>query len=495
MDSRAYILTHRLAGAVSQQARMDSAAALEEELTRLARAADVEHDKDSTGAGVRRVVRVTAEPRWVEERAASLHDDVILEPRVEFWPHFLAEGRPQPHMRPAVGDAEVSVSVRAAGRALANAAVTMMYANPKGESQLLAPQRTDADGRVTLRYDSEGRPLVIAAYPSSGYWSVYVRQPGHEVELDCPPLPRTGPLGWWHRVMGIEKYNPNGGEGVRIGLLGTGVSKHPCLPQVRRVDDKEDLDSHGTHVCGLIGARPIELGQFAGLAPGVEILSRRVFEKSGDDLIPADQGHLVQAIDAFSGLDGSEHHVDLINMSLGGRHSLGLADAVAGAFQRGTICVCSAGNTSQSVEYPAALESTIGVGALGQIGWGPENSTSAFMMPDRAVQPGYFGNEDLYLATFSCFGPRLACSAPGSGLISTVPPRHGVGAPYASMDGTSLSSPAVAATLAVVLSQSAEYRKLPRDERRAALAMQLFEKHCVDIGLDWVFQGSGLPRS
>lgn len=495
MEPRTYILTHRLAGTVSRQEGVGAAGALEEELKRLTRAADVEHDTFTTDAPRRRVVRVSAEPRWIEQRIASLHDDLILEPLVEFWPHFLAEGRPQPHMRPAVGDAEVSVVVRAAGQALANAAVTMMYANAKGESQLLAPERTDSDGRVTLRYDSEGRPLVVAAYPSSGYWSMCVRQPGRHVELECPPLPRTGPLGWWHRVMGIEEHRARGGDGVRIGLLGTGVSKHPCLPQVQRVDDKEDLDSHGTHVCGLIGARPVEPGQFAGLAPGAEILSRRVFEKNGDDLIPPDQGHLAQAIDAFSGLGGPAQHVDVINMSLGAHHSLGLADAVTGAFQRGTICVCSAGNSSQSVEYPAALDNTIGVGALGKTGWGPENSTSAFMMPDRVVQPGYFGNEDLYLASFSCFGPRLACSAPGSGLISTVPPRHGVDAPYAPMDGTSLSSPAVAATLAVVLSQSAEYRKLPRDERRAALAMQLFEKHCVDIGLDWVFQGSGLPRS
>jgi len=141
------------------------------------------------------------------------------------------------------------------------------------------------------------------------------------------------------------------------------------------------------------------------------------------------------------------------------------------------------------------MSQTIGVAALGKWGWGPDNSITVHMTPDPNTQANFFGEDDLYLASFSCFGPTVAAAAPGAGVISTVPPRPGASSPYAAMDGTSLSSPAVCGILAVLLSRSEAYKKMPRDSKRADEAWELFRRHCIDIGLADTFQGKGMPSS
>jgi subtilisin family serine protease len=82
------------------------------------------------------------------------------------------------------------------------------------------------------------------------------------------------------------------------------------------------------------------------------------------------------------------------------------------------------------------------------------------------------GHDNLFLASFSCFGPTLACAGPGVGIVSTVPDRNGFVGAYMEMDGTSMASPAVCGTLTVILSQDAAYKALARDSsssKRAAL--------------------------
>jgi subtilisin family serine protease len=79
------------------------------------------------------------------------------------------------------------------------------------------------------------------------------------------------------------------------------------------------------------------------------------------------------------------------------------------------------------------------------------------------------------------------------GILSTVPARHGIEAPFASMGGTSMASPAVCGTLAAILSLHPVYRSLPRDQTRAEMARSILRQSCRDVDLGSDFQGAGVP--
>ena len=109
----------------------------------------------------------------------------------------------------------------------------------------------------------------------------------------------------------------------------------------------------------------------------------------------------------------------------------------------------------------------------------------------RAV--AMLGQNNLFLAAFSCFGATLACAAPGVGIVSTVPDKNGASGAYMEMDGTSMASPAACGALAVILSKDATYKALPRDISRTTAARNALAQHCVPFGLAVKFEGRGLP--
>ena len=161
------------------------------------------------------------------------------------------------------------------------------------------------------------------------------------------------------------------------------------------------------------------------------------------------------------------------------------------AAERGTLCVCSAGNESGAIDYPGAYSECAAVSAIGQIGWAPAGT---FSFGNRPKESALLGQENLFLASFSCFGPTLACAGPGVGIVSTVPAKPGLPAPYMEMDGTSMASPAVCGTLAVVLAKDPNYSALPRDISRTNAARVLLAQHCRPFGLAIQYEGRGLPR-
>ena len=64
---------------------------------------------------------------------------------------------------------------------------------------------------------------------------------------------------------------------------------------------------------------------------------------------------------------------------------------------------------------------------------------------------------------------------------------------YMEMDGTSMSSPAACGVLAVILSQDAAYRTLPRDSSRSKKTALALAQHCKAFGLPVDFEGRGSP--
>jgi subtilisin len=220
------------------------------------------------------------------------------------------------------------------------------------------------------------------------------------------------------------------------------------------------------------------------VAPGATLIVARVFP--GPDA-GASQADIANAIDDLS----RGRNADLINMSLGADTPSNIElDAIRDALQRGTLCVCAAGNDGGAVSWPAAFDETVAVSAIGLKNTAPVGSLSAGRTP---TDPSRLGAQNLYLANFSNFGAQVDCGAPGVGIIATVPERFGLTRPYAPMDGTSMASPVACGALAALLADSASYKSLT-GAARAEEARAILRENCQTIALATVFQGRGLPQ-
>jgi subtilisin len=245
-----------------------------------------------------------------------------------------------------------------------------------------------------------------------------------------------------------------------------------------------DVDVHGTHVTGIIGARPSRAQDYAGVAPGCALAVGRIFRGAHDGATNAD---IANAIDALS----KDQQVDIINLSLGATVGSDVVhDAIIDAAERGTLCVCAAGNDAAAVQYPAAFSEALAVGAVGMQGWGPAGSVAASRLPSQQT---LFGSGNLFAANFSSNGNEIQCAAPGVGIISPVPNRHDAEILHAAIDGTSMACPAATGALAVLLSRNAAYRALPRDRSRSDAARRIFTEVLRDVGLPPTYAGRGIP--
>lgn len=248
------------------------------------------------------------------------------------------------------------------------------------------------------------------------------------------------------------------GAGVKVAVLDTGVdARHPALagrvlPGFDFVDFDADASErgssadagwgHGTHVAGLV----------ALAAPGARILPLRVLDAQGRGNAWVLSEALLHAVDP-DGNPATDDGAQVVTMSLGSLGRTRLFDAVstlvsctipalpeAGAdfsdagynadrqrcaASRGALMVAAAGNEgSRSVrEYPAA-ESAYGKLAVGA-------STAGRT-----------------LAGFSNSGSWVDLAAPGEAITSTLP-----GGGYGTWSGTSMATPLVAGTAALLRSR------------------------------------------
>ncbi|MBN2360878.1 MAG: S8 family serine peptidase [Deltaproteobacteria bacterium] len=217
---------------------------------------------------------------------------------------------------------------------------------------------------------------------------------------------------------------------IQVAVIDTGVDlDHPDLNVVGGKDivgeaggeespGGDDLNEHGTHVAGTIGAKSDGSG-VAGVAPGVGIHAVRVLDSGGS-------GNLG---DIIAGLEYvlSKPEIKVVNMSLGGAgdptdpHSP-LKEAIDNLAAQGVVVCIAAGNESENTNYviPAGYDSGIVVSA-----YDTDNST---------------------FADFSNYGSAVDIAAPGVEISSTVP-----GGGYANLSGTSMATPHVAGAAAAYL--------------------------------------------
>lgn len=187
---------------------------------------------------------------------------------------------------------------------------------------------------------------------------------------------------------------------------------------------KGDDDGHGTHVTGIIGATANNKIGVAGVASGsdnslVEVFAVDVFKKDGY----AYTDGIVRGIE-YAKKNGAK----VINLSLGYEwpypkdlEDIYFEDAVDNAAACGITVVCAAGNYSESgTVFPSDFDSTVSVIAVDET----DKKTSA-----------------------SGYGSAKNIAAPGEKIYSTwTNPR------YLSESGTSMASPIVAGTAAMLYS-------------------------------------------
>jgi len=183
-----------------------------------------------------------------------------------------------------------------------------------------------------------------------------------------------------------------------------------------------DGSAHGTAVVSLIASTMNATG-IAGIAPDVTIMPIKVFANGATTTTTAR---------IASGIRwAADHGADIINLSLGASTSTtDQESAIAYALEKGVLVVAASGNDgfSNQISYPAAYPGVIAVGST--------SKTDT-------------------VSTFSNKGSALDLSAPGE-LIRLAYLPGGAGA-LADYNGTSFSSPTVAAIAALVKSQYSGY--------------------------------------
>jgi serine protease AprX len=225
-----------------------------------------------------------------------------------------------------------------------------------------------------------------------------------------------------------------------------------------------DDNGHGTHVAGIIAGNGTDSnGQKAGSAPDASIVSLKVLDANGNGSI----GNIISALD-WVVANKAAYNIRVINMSVGASIKESywtdpLTLAAKRVVDAGVVVVAAAGNVGKNA---AGAEQYGGITAPGNAPWVLTVGASSSMgTPQR--------NDDT-MASFSSRGPTYIdwgakpdITAPGTGIVSLADPASQFYAtkaaflvpgqvstsfvPYLSLSGTSMASPVVAGTVALML--------------------------------------------
>jgi len=317
----------------------------------------------------------------------------------------------------------------------------------KREAGLIAAERSDIRADAEVRF-VENLPLprteVVAARPGDVQDALRDLNADPDVayaEFARPVRvtadPETDLLWGLHSIGALDAWGIATGLDLTVGVIDSGIdASHPDLASrtvddghdwVNDDDDPDDENGHGTHVSGTIAAVRDGAG-IAGVAHGARILPMKVIAADGF----GDVTDLIEAYD-YAG----EHDLRVVNVSLGATGFLN-SEYAAIARNPDVLFVVAAGNGgdddvgddndgSPEASYPCAynLPNVLCVGAS-----------------DEADEP----------ASFSNFGEQTVdVFAPGVNIESTVP-----GGFYETWQGTSMATPHVAGTAALLLEQTPE---------------------------------------
>ncbi|MBI2326762.1 S8 family peptidase [Candidatus Curtissbacteria bacterium] len=238
------------------------------------------------------------------------------------------------------------------------------------------------------------------------------------------PSPSTQPVPWGVDRIDAEKvWTTSAADSIKVAVIDTGFDlDHPDLAAnikggtntINPAATAEDDNGHGSHVAGIIAAVNNSIG-VVGVGHQVDLYAVKVLNRNGYGYVS----------DIIEGIEWSiANNMNIINMSLGTSSDIqSFHDAVIAAKAAGITVVAAAGNSGpgdNTVIYPAKYAESIAVSAV--------DSTDG--------QPYW-----------SSRGPEVDLAAPGVSIYSTYK-----GNGYTIMSGTSMASPHVAGSAALVLS-------------------------------------------
>ncbi|MBI4042010.1 MAG: S8 family peptidase [Deltaproteobacteria bacterium] len=233
---------------------------------------------------------------------------------------------------------------------------------------------------------------------------------------------------WGVKRIGAGTVHDSGNKGtdIKVAVIDSGVDyNHPDITAnfaggydfVNDDTDPMDDNGHGTHVTGTVAALDNDVG-VVGVGPEISIYALKILNSSGSG----------SWSDAIAALDWAVNNgIQVTNNSYGSGSDPG--DVVEAAFDAadaaGILNVAAAGNSGNcagkgdNVGYPARFASVIAVAAT---------------------------NQDDKRPCFSSTGPDVELAAPGVGINSTL-----LDGGYGTKSGTSMASPHVAGTAALVI--------------------------------------------
>lgn len=269
------------------------------------------------------------------------------------------------------------------------------------------------------------------------------------------------------------------GKGIGVAVLDTGCFLHGDFDSrivaftdiVRRKRIPYDDNSHGSHICGIIGGSGrASQGKYRGIAPGCQLIPVKVLDRRGNGF----------ASDVLSGLrwiraNRKNYNIRIVNISVGSLSRKGIEEnsslvrGVNEAWDDGLVVVVAAGNMGPqrcTITTPGISRKVITVGCS-------DDYKEVNVMGSRMVD-------------YSGRGPTGACVlkpdlvAPGASIISC----SNQPGEYTAKSGTSMATPLVSGAIALLL------QKYP-DMSNKDIKLRLRER-CTDLGLPHTQQGWGL---
>jgi subtilisin len=358
-----------------------------------------------------------------------------------------------------------SMSAPASGQPPQRVKVLIGFSHQPGPAEQALVRRAGG----TIKYTYHLVPAIAATVPENAISGLQGNPNVLRVEPDLVGRAIDVELesAWGVKRIGAGQVHDseNQGAGVKVAIVDSGVDyDHPDLDDnyvgggnfVEPDGDPIDVYGHGTHVAGTACAENNDNGVgelgVVGVAPSCALYSLRVLDDNGYG----------NASDTIAAMEWAvENGIQVANLSLGWDPDPGITFKTAfdNAWNAGVVVVAAAGNSGNppgkgnSVTHPAKYESVIAVAAT--------DSSDA-------------------RASFSSTGDQVELAAPGAAVYSTWNDDTGYYDPqpvcgtdangesgcYKYGSGTSMASPHVAGTAALILAANPTWSN---DQVRAQL--------------------------